>query len=513
MEPLNRIVVVGGGTAGWLTAGLLAASHQATSKSGRSLEVCVIESEKTLPIGVGEGTWPSMRQTLQRIGISESQIIRYAGATFKQASKFVNWHQSSARNSYYHPFSAPQNSASFDISGYWLNSVDWKHYADDVSVVPWLCEQNLAPRANANFQVPPASNYGYHLDAGQFVELLKKHCIESLGVEHIIDTVVNVDTHDGHITSLNTSLQQTITADLYIDCSGFTGLLIDKALGVELVSCNDIMLADTALVAQQAYGDPDCPIACYTKSTAQEAGWIWDIGLQQRRGAGYVYASEFCSNNQAQDTLTAYLQQTGDPVNTNFRQITFKTGYRQKFWSKNCVAIGLSSGFLEPLEASSLMLIEQSALWLADNMPGYIPHMTQTAKRFNDFMHANWQAAIMFLKLHYVLSDRNEPFWKANRAPDTIPDLLIELLDWWQYNPIGEHDIPFNTEVFTAHSYRYILYGMKSQVSLEQYRRKLTQFDRAAQVIAANEKQKDHLSQRLPSHRYLLDEIIHQCAK
>ncbi len=511
MTPINHVVIVGGGTAGWLTAGLLAAQHSMPDANGTSLRVTVIESDAIHPIGVGEGTWPTMRNTLHRIGISESELIKQAHATYKQASKFQQWHSNETTNAYYHPFSAPQGSASADITPYWLVSEgEDSHYANAVCFQPTLCEQGLAPKVSALSNQGFSANYGYHLDAGKFIELLKCHCINTLGVSHIKDTVTHVNKNDEGITSLVTSSNGEVCGELFVDCTGFNGLLIEKTLGVGLKDASDILFADTALVSQREYASANQPIACHTLSTAQEAGWIWDIGLQHRRGTGYVFASQYQEKSSAEATFSRYLKQTGESENAefSFREIKFKTGYRNEFWHKNCVAIGLSSGFLEPLEASSLMLIEQSATQLCEQLPGYTEQMSHVANKFNQSLTYKWERTIEFLKLHYVLSKRTDPFWLDNRKACSIPSRLSELMDVWKYRPILDSDFEHTNEVFSAQSYRYILYGMSRYSDLNQYVRtmKLNQF--AQKQFELNNTLIAQLTSKLPSHRGLIESVL-----
>lgn len=511
MTPVTRVVIVGGGTAGWLTAGILAATHSQPDLNQLKLIVTVIESETISPIGVGEGTWPTMRKTLAKIGISENDLIKHASATFKQASKFVNWHTTPSHNSYYHPFSAPQGSASIDITPYWLLSKSPQQYAHDVCFQPTLCDQGLAPKLDANSNLGFCANYGYHLDASQFVTLLRNHCTSSLGVCHVVDDVVNVATDAEGITHINTKMNRKIEGDIFVDCSGFNALLIDKTLDVPLVDASSILFSDTALVCQLPYHDKHQAIACHTLSTAQPAGWIWDIGLQQRRGTGYVYASDFQSDDDAVTTFTRYLQSTSPNTplpDTSFRKIKYKTGYRERFWEKNCVSIGLSSGFLEPLEASSLMLIEQSAIQLAEQLPSYKEIMPLAAKRFNASLNYKWQNTIQFLKLHYVLSNRSEEFWKENSEPASIPGELQSLLTEWRYRPIVNSDFVHTDEVFSAQSYRYILYGMNARTELNQHARMLHQCELAQKQFHLNKLLITQLLERLPSHRGLIDTFL-----
>ncbi|WP_371194831.1 tryptophan halogenase family protein [Glaciecola sp. SC05] len=499
----KHVVIVGGGTAGWLTASLLAKQH------GQSVKITLIESSTIPTVGVGEGTWPSMRMTLQKIGISESEFITKCNATFKQASKFVNWIANS-NDEYYHPFTAPVGNGKIDIAAYWQDpNFSQSSFCDAVTFQSMLCREGIAPKSIANKEYETVANYGYHLDAGKFAELLKNHSVENLGVEHLIGnvTAVKQDQH-GNIRAIDTDTVGAIEAEFFVDCSGFKSLLLGEALKVPFIAKNDILMSDTALAMQVPYENPQQPIACQTISTAQEAGWIWDIGLQQRRGVGYVYSSQYASEEQAKATLKKYVGPQADAL--TIRKIEFKTGHREIFWKNNCVAVGLASGFLEPLEASALMLVETSANFIADQLPLTSDEMLPMSRRFNQVFQAKWRGIIDFLKLHYVLSRREEPFWQANKAPSSIPESLSELLALWKHRSPNEYDFLQNYEAFSAESYAYVLYGagFKTDFSLAAHLHK--QSERAQKYFKMKQQQSEQLAYRLPRHRELIDQITQQ---
>ncbi len=222
------------------------------------------------------------------------------------------------------------------------------------------------------------------------------------------------------------------------------------------ISQKHVLFNDSALAVQVPYPHDDSPIASQTTSTAQSAGWIWDIGLPTRRGIGHVYSSAHTSDEEAERDLRRYL---GDADINPPRKLTFNPGYRQQFWHRNCVAIGLSAGFIEPLEASALALVELSAAMLSDEMPATRTTMDITARRFNETFTYRWERVIDFLKLHYVLSRRNDSqYWRDNR--ETVPERLGELLALWRHRPPSRYDFNRIEEVFPSASYQYILYGM-----------------------------------------------------
>ena len=500
-EPIKKIVIVGGGAAGWLTASLLAKHHL----NNQSIKITLIESSDIPTVGVGEGTWPTMKNTLHKIGIDENNFLRQCNASFKQGNQFVGWYDGSENDQYYHPFSAPQAYGKFDLSPYWMQKAE-QNFASSVSFQPSLCDLNLAPKRITDKQYQGSANYGYHLDAGKFSQLLKEHAVNNLGVLHVIDTVETVKLDElGNIAQIELKTSESIVGDFFVDCSGFSSLLLGKALGVPFVKKTDCLITDRALAVQLPYDDENEAIASHTKSVAQSAGWIWDIGLQTRRGVGYVYSSEFTTLEQAQQTLADYVGVEKEDLNA--KEIEFTAGHREKFWHKNCVAIGLSAGFLEPLEAAALMLIEISADHVAQQLPGCKSLLPLVADRFNKEMTLRWQKVIDFLKLHYVLSKREEPFWQAIRASESIPEHLTQQLQLWQYQPPHEYDFSSSVETFPAASYSYILYGMHFQTDLSNRQHLLSKTEMAEKLFSMNNQTTERLTKHLPEHRALLTQL------
>ena len=458
---IRHVVVVGGGSAGWLTAGLVAAEHRASSPDG--LRVTLIESPDVASIGVGEGTWPSMRDTLRRIGVRESDFFRECDAAFKQGSRFDRWVTGQDGDRYFHPFSLPQGFGEADLAARWQESHAGQPFAELASYQPHLCLQGRAPKQPATPEFAAVANYGYHLDAGKFGQFLKKHCLERLGVHYVPDHVLGIASHeDGDIAALRTQAHGLLAGDLFVDCTGMRSLLLGQHYGVPFLGQKHLLFNDTALAVQVPYAREDSPIASQTTSTAQRAGWIWDIGLPTRRGIGHVYSSAHTSDEEAERALRDYVAQSGGaPDCPAPRRIGFEPGYREHFWHRNCVAVGLSAGFIEPLEASALALVELSAAMIVDEMPVTRAHMDVVARRFNETFRYRWERVIEFLKLHYVLSRREDSaYWIENREPASMPGRLRELLDLWRYRGPIRGDFPRIEEVFPTASWQYILCGM-----------------------------------------------------
>lgn len=455
--PVRQVVIVGGGTAGWLAACLLAARLP-------ELSVTLVESPNIPTIGVGEGTWPTMRETLAAIGIPETEFLQSCDATFKQGSRFDGWLTGAAGDSYLHPFTLPPSSGDLRESlAAWQQLAPEQPFASAMTPQGAICAAALAPRQRSMPDYAGALNYGYHLDAGKFAALLSRHAVARLGVRHVSAEVCGVRGADnGDIAAVLLRDADELTGDLFIDCTGQAGLLIGGHCQVEWIDRSDVSFNDRALAAQVPV-EPGSPIAAQTVGTAHRAGWIWDIGLPTRRGIGCVYASRFLDDGEAEEILRNYIVAHvpgADPAAIQPRRLTFQTGHRARFWQGNCVAVGLSAGFIEPLEASAIVLIELSLRRLIEAFPADRAAMDPLARRFNDLFRQRWDRIVEFLKLHYVLSRRSEPYWLAQRDPTSIPERLAESLEIWRHLPPSPRDFPDFEEIFPAASQQYVLYGM-----------------------------------------------------
>jgi tryptophan halogenase len=508
-QRIQSVVIVGGGTAGWLAAGVIAARHQARMKAGFS--VTLIESPNVPIIGVGEGTWPTLRSTLEKMGVSETEFFRQCDSAFKQGAKFARWTTGADDDAYYHPLMPPQGFSQVNLVPHWLQNGEGRSFCDYVCPQGEICEAGLAPKLITTAEYRGAANYAYHLDAGKFAPFLQKHCTEKLGVRHVLADVSSVNRveegqYAGDIKSVTTKQAGEISGDLFVDCTGFGSLLLGKTLSVPFKDCIDTLFCDTALAIQVPYETPDAPMASHTISTAQSAGWIWDIGLPTRRGVGYVYSSRHSSEDAAHAELMRYLgpQHKDRPV----RKIPIRPGHREIFWKNNCVAVGLAAGFLEPLEASAIVLIEMSAKLIAEQMPATRDVMDLIATRFNDVTRYRWGRIIDFLKLHYALTQRTDSrFWMDNVDPSTVPDRLKNLLQLWKYrSPWFFDEFDRLEEVFPAASYQYVLYGMGFRTEVEPLETATTE-SMAAKLFNENLAITRQMRAQLPRNRDLLRKI------
>jgi len=501
---VRRIVVLGGGSAGWLTAATLAAELGGTGPD--ALQITLIESPDVPAIGVGEGTWPTMRATLHRIGISEVDLVRECDAAFKQGSRFDGWLHGGAGDRFHHPFTLPQGFNDGDIGSLWTQAGDGRAFGECVSPQPALCDANLAPKVTTSAHFAGVMNYAYHFDAVKLGQLVQRRATGALGVRHVVDHFTAVRSHEnGDIAALTTRGHGDIEGDLFIDCSGLHGLLLGKHYGVALRSEKGVLFNDSALATQVPHAQPDGPVASVTVSTAHAEGWTWDIGLPTRRGIGLVYSSSHTGDDAADSALRRHLAHCG-LADREARRIRFTPGYRERFWHRNCVAVGLAAGFIEPLEASALALVELSAAFIRDEMPADREQMEIVARRFNDTFGYRWQRIIDFLKLHYVLNRRDDSdYWREHRTAASQPDSLRELLQLWNHRAPSRNDFPRIEEVFPAASYQYILYGMQFRPAGRPLR--------AERLSAARNAMKDvatmtrRLLGALPPHRALLQHI------
>lgn len=500
----RRILIVGGGTAGWLTAGYLARMLGADRPGG--VTITLVESHDIGILGVGEGTFPTIRKTLSRIGIDEAELVRRCGATFKQGAKFVHWRHAPGapgHDHYLHAFQETDDRDGPELLPYWLLGLAGDANWDEVNTPQKrAADAHRAPKLPSHPDFVGPLNYAFHFDAVTLAALLREQGIAN-GVTHLVDTVQEVLLgEDGAIAGVRGAEGGVLTADLYIDCTGFRAELIGKALGQPWKSCRDVLFCDSAIAIQVPYERPDDPIASYTISTAQQAGWIWDIGLEARRGIGHVYSSAHSDAEEAERVLRAYVGPAGAALDT--RSFRFDAGYREVNWHKNCVAVGLSSGFFEPLEATGIVFSEVAAGLIANLFP-WAGDFETSARQFNTNLRRRYERALDFIKLHYCLSERRDSrFWVDNVDPASVPDSLKELLDRWRFRPPNEMDIDRNVDIFTESSWQYVLYGMGWKTDLSAKAGVFRFGEEARAAFATIQRQAQYAVQQLPSNRELV---------
>jgi len=414
--PVQSIVIVGGGSAGWMSAAALAQALQG------QCAITLIESEEIGTVGVGEATIPPVRQFNARLGIDEATFLRETGGTFKLGIRFVDWLRPG--QSYFHPFG--QYGAEFDqvpFYQYWMR----EHLAGDPTPIDDYSMAWAASRA-ARFQHPEADrrkiqstfDYAYHFDATLYARYLRGYA-EARGVVRQEGRVVDVgqDSETGFINRVRLEDGREVAGELFVDCTGFHGLLIEQALKTGYEDWSHWLACDRAVAVPCAARD-ETQVLPYTVSTARKAGWQWRIPLQHRVGNGYVYSSRHLSAEAAERDLLASLE--GAPK-ADPRHLRFTTGRRRKFWNRNVVAIGLSAGFMEPLESTSLHLIQYGIMRLIALFPER-DMSPLLAEEYNTLTTAEYERIRDFLILHYKATERDDSeFWRGCRAMD-VPERL-----------------------------------------------------------------------------------------
>ncbi len=512
MAKIEKIIIVGGGTSGWLTATYLA--KHLGFEHPHSTKITLIESSEIPTVGVGEATILPIRPLIESLGIDEARFMKESSATFKLAIKFADWlylpedsKKHGKRPWYYHAFGRYSQVGPDILAPYWmLNGEAEKQSFVDYSMIEGkICDGMRGPKRIEDQEYRGPVEYAYHFDAGRLSTLLKTMGSE-LGVEHLIGTVKKVVLDsDGAIKSLETVEHGTLKADLYIDCTGFAGHLIEKAMGGKFHSFNHMLFNDAAIACQVPYSDPKCPLPPYTTSTAQENGWTWDIPLNDRRGVGYVYSSQYTDADRAEELLRGYLGKDGDDL--SYLRIKMRVGSRREQWFKNCVSIGLSAGFVEPLESTGIYLVDIAVRRLVEFLP-VVEQMPLAAARFNQGMNQTFEDIVDFIKLHFVLSKRTDTdFWIDNRKEDTMPASLLQKLEFWKYRVPAPLEFTDFSAIFGLTSYVQIMYGMDHLPDLS------GQEDRFLYAEAARKKSErlDVIAQDglrvLPDERVLIDEI------
>ena len=476
----KRVLVVGGGSAGWTAAAYLNATLNAGGPP--RAEVHLVESPNIPRIGVGEATIPNIRHTLAAIGIDETDFLCAVDGTFKQSIRFVNWLDEKP-TFYHHPFSR-YGAGVYDAGQRWLMSDRSVPFVNTVSAQPVLAEMGLAPRTLANGNAGLSLDYAFHLDAQRFAQLLADFSTER-GVRHHLDNIVGVARRaNGDIAAVNTASGARLEADLFVDATGFAALLIGKTLGVGFADCSEWLLCDRAVTMNVPY-DQHFPgrVRPCTTATALSAGWVWDIPLQTRRSLGYVYSSAFLGDEDAERELRAF--EGAHAQSLPSRIVRFQVGRRERQWAANCVAVGLTGGFIEPLESTGLYLAQLASALLAEHFP-HRGELAPLAFRFNRIMANRFYEILDFINMHYHLTRRRDTaFWREVAHPRRLNDRLRAKLEYWRIKPPTVSDFedqffpgqsaadpapangqtdgrcPIDTGgLWNHHSYQAVLYGM-----------------------------------------------------
>ncbi len=438
-KTVKKVIIAGGGTAGWVAAAAL------VKQLGQLLEVVLVESEQIGTVGVGEATIPPMRTFHSLLGIDEQEFMRATEAVFKLGISFKNWGQ--IGDEYIHPFgSTGQSSFLADFQHFWLYG---KSKGIDAEFGEYSLEVQAAKANKFAISKKGSINYAYHLDATRYAQFLRKFS-EKLGAKRIEGKIQRVEQHeDGDIKALVMETGEVVDGDLFIDCTGFTGLLIDKTLKTPYEDWSHWLPCNGAIAVQTESVEPARP---YVTCTAHQAGWQWHIPLQHRVGNGNVFCSEFMSDDQAKQHLLDNVQ---GKVLTEPRVIKYKTGRRKVFWNKNCVALGLSSGFVEPLESTSIYMFMIGIVRLMKMFPFH--GVTQSLiDEYNSQSIAELENIRDFIILHYHATDREDSeFWRYCKYMD-VPDSLSHRLDLFRENAFAYQG---DGELFRRDSWLHVMFG------------------------------------------------------
>ncbi len=440
MSRIRRVVIVGGGTAGWMAASGLAKSL------GGTIDITLVESDEIGTVGVGEAVIPVIKSFHALLDLDEKTFINAVNGTYKLGIEFENWGR--LGESYFHPFGSPGVEAwAAQFHHYWLKA---RGQGETHPLRTFSLEASMAMAGRFTLNSEPQPQYAYHFDASLYAKLLRK-LAEAHGVKRVEGKVVDVDLNgeSGFIQSVQLESGEQIVGDLFIDCSGFRGLLIQQALKTEWEDWSHWLRNNSAVAVQTESVSPPAP---YTRSTARTSGWQWNIPLQNRVGNGLVYSSDYLSDDEAKRALLNNIE--GEPI-TDPRTIKFRTGRRSQQWVKNCVAVGLSSGFLEPLESTSIHLIQNSVLRLVRMFPAMEIDPAEV-RQFNNETTAEIKNIRNFIILHYKVNQRSDSKYWVDCREMAIPDSLAHKIALFESNARAVRE---NNEMFRECSWAAVMLG------------------------------------------------------
>ncbi len=472
-----RVVIAGGGTAGWMAAAYLRRAF------GERIAVTLIESPKIGTIGVGEATFSTLKLFFDFLELRESDWMPKVNGSYKLAIRFRDWTKD--RVHFYHPFERLPHVGGASLAEWWLSNGQSTPFDYACFVTPHLCDAQRSPRYldgrllqqelkdhASQGQINPhgclethmvQTPYGYHFDAGLVAGLLRDYAVQR-GARHVADEIVEVEQgEDGSIDALVTQAHGRIEGDLFIDCTGFRALLMREVMKEPFTSFGESLFCDSA-VAMQVPSQPEKNgIFPYTTAHAQDAGWIWRIPLFHRDGSGYVYSGKHIDPDQAEATLRRYHGANADGVEA--RHIKMKVGRFERGWVKNCVAVGLSASFVEPLESTTIFFIQLAIEELVACFPHDKAGDDTLRGRFNRVMGDCVDGVRDFLVLHYFGSDRDDTeFWRDVQSKMVVPDALRASLDTWRITPPAPRTIYPAYHGFESYSWATIMLGLKKLV-------------------------------------------------
>ncbi|WP_394829178.1 tryptophan halogenase family protein [Pendulispora albinea] len=509
-ELIKDVVILGGGTAGWMTASYL-------SKALPGVKITLVESAAVPKIGVGEATIPNLQKVFfDFLGIPETKWMKFVNGGFKSAVKFVNWRkpQPGRSNHFYHLFGNPASCDGIPLTHYWL----LKKQAGFQTPMEYACYPQAAAlddkRAPCLLDGSRQMHHAWHFDAHLVADYLRGWSIER-GVTHIIDDYESVTLDErGHIVSLSTKGGRTIAGDLFVDCSGFRGLLINQAMQEPFIDMSDHLLCDSAVAGQMPHDDARNGVEPYTSSIAMNAGWTWKIPMLGRFGSGYVFSSKFSTREQATaDFRALWNVPEGQPLN----HIKFRVGRNARAWVKNCVGIGLSSCFLEPLESTGIYFIYASLYQLVKHFPDR-SFDERLIARFNAEVEFMYDDCRDFVQAHYFMAQRDDTaFWRANRHELRLSDNIKEKIERYEAGlPLTTGDLDDNS-YYSSFEYEFRNFWLNGNYycvfagldylperPFPRARYRSASIEKAEGMFAEIARKSEHLKQILPTnHEYL----------
>ncbi|MEV0230700.1 tryptophan halogenase family protein [Nonomuraea sp. NPDC050786] len=466
---LKKVVIVGGGTAGWMTAAYLRAAF------GSSIAVTVVESKRIAPIGVGEATFSTVRHFFGFLGLREQDWMPRCNATYKLGIRFENWREPG--HYFYHPFERLRIVDGFPLTDWWVQKRPGDRFDRDAFLMAAICDAERSPRYMDGrlFEqdyvegAEPESTrttlseqatqfpYAYHFDAALLAGFLAEHAKER-GAVQILDDVLDVGRDQrGWITHVQTREHGQVEGDLFVDCTGFRGLLINQALEEPFISFQENLPNDSAVALRVPVDMDKRGLRPCTTATAQEAGWIWTIPLFGRIGTGYVYASDYCSPEEAERTLREFVGPEAEDMEAN--HIKMRIGRTRRPWVNNCVAIGLSGGFVEPLESTGIFFIQHGIEQLVKHFPAadWDPVLRDS---YNRSVTEAIDGVREFLVLHYRGAARNDNQYWRDAKTRAVPDGFTERLEQWQSKLPTDSSIYPHYHGFESYSYLAVLLGL-----------------------------------------------------
>jgi 2-polyprenyl-6-methoxyphenol hydroxylase-like FAD-dependent oxidoreductase len=452
----QSLVIVGGGTAGWMTANsLLQAWPEA--------HITLVESADIGIIGVGEGATPFLKQYFRQLDIPESEWMPACDATYKVGISFENWSGVKSAPSYFHPFYSvldkPPADLFFHNCGLRRRGFDAPANPNDYFVAAQLAKNNLSPIATSTQSID--IDYAYHFDSVKLGQFLRDKAKQK-GLLHVVDNVSDVQiANNGDIKQLTCEKNGPLSADFFIDCTGFSARLINKALKRQYLSYADTLFNDAAVAIQTPY-EQGHSASNQTRSIALNNGWMWNIPLTSRQGNGYVYSQAHISAEQAETELRQKLQ-IGDDAEVSAKHLKMRIGRLQEHWHANCLAVGLSQGFIEPLEATALMLTQFTVERFIACFAPQQSTITKVKNDFNQQLNTTFDGIRDYIVAHYQLTQREDTaYWRDNKYNNVTPDILSAILQAWEEGQDVERVLTHHQEklVYLRPSWYCILAGM-----------------------------------------------------